>query len=343
MPATVLRLHYITLFDRDLCLLYNGSVLEWNLLTTSGGFYNVEVTEEKVTSTAETPAKVSHESETRTVFQMETESVPQNAAESDAQDRRIAGQKKVVKKLAVGQQMRGKIKRVADFGAFVDIGVGRDGLVHISELSYDRVNKVSDVVSEGQEVDVWIKELDRERNRISLTMRKPPEVDVATLQPDQIVEGTISRIVAYGAFVDIGTGREALLHIREMADGYVKNPADVVSVGAKVQARVIKVDPKTRQVDLSIKVLVSHDEKPASRAAQTAEPAEAEMTEQEEEPVPTAMELALKEALGMEGKEPRWVTRRRQERRKKEATRRREQDDILSRTLSMHKKWEDVE
>lgn len=302
----------------------------------------MEVTEEKVTSTAETPTEASHEAETKTVSQMETESAPQNAAESESPDRRIAGQKKVVKKLAVGQQLRGKIKRVADFGAFVDIGVGRDGLVHISELSYNRVNKVSDVVSEGQEVDVWIKELDRERNRISLTMRKPPEVDIVTLQPDQILEGTVSRIVAYGAFVDIGTGREALLHVREMADGYVKNPGDVVSVGAKVTAKVIKVDPKTRQVDLSIKDLIPHEEKPA-RASKVEEPEEPEMLEEEEEPVPTAMEMALKEALAMEGKEPRWVTRRRQERRKKEATRRREQEDILSRTLSMHKKWEDVE
>jgi small subunit ribosomal protein S1 len=307
----------------------------------------VEVTEEKVTSTAETPEKASQEAETKTVSQMETEPAPQNAAESESPDRRIAGQKKVVKKLAVGQQLRGKIKRVADFGAFVDIGVGRDGLVHISELSYNRVNKVSDVVSEGQEVDVWIKELDRERNRISLTMRKPPEVDIITLQPDQIIEGTVSRIVAYGAFVDIGTGREALLHVREMAEGYVKNPGDVVSVGGKVTAKVIKVDPKTRQVDLSIKDLLPREEREPqpSRGARGAvvEPEEPEMLEEEEEPVPTAMELALKEALAMEGKEPRWVTRRRQERRKKEATRRREQDDILSRTLSMHKKWEDVE
>jgi small subunit ribosomal protein S1 len=305
----------------------------------------VEVTEEKVTSTAETPAKASNEAETESVSQMETESAPQNVAESESPDRRVAGQKKVVKKLAVGQQLRGKIKRVADFGAFVDIGVGRDGLVHISELSYNRVNKVSDVVAEGQEVDVWIKELDRERNRISLTMRKPPEVDIVTLQPDQIIEGTVSRIVAYGAFVDIGTGREALLHVREMADGYVKNPADVVSVGAKVTAKVIKVDPKTRQVDLSIKELIPHEAAPKSQSARPGkveEPEEPEMLE-EEEPVPTAMEMALKEALAMEGKEPRWVTRRRQERRKKEATRRREQDDILSRTLSMHKKWEEVE
>jgi small subunit ribosomal protein S1 len=307
----------------------------------------VEVTEEKVTSTAETPSKASPEAETRTVSQMETESAPQNAAESESPDRRIAGQKKVVKKLAVGQQLRGKIKRVADFGAFVDIGVGRDGLVHISELSYNRVNKVSDVVSEGQEVDVWIKELDRERNRISLTMRKPPEVDIDTVQPDQIIEGTVSRIVAYGAFVDIGTGREALLHVREMADGYVKNPGDVVSVGAKITAKVIKVDPKTRQVDLSIKVLLPHNDAPppksqSGRPARVEEPEEPEMIE-EEEPVPTAMEMALKEALAMEGKEPRWVTRRRQERRKKDADRRREQEDILSRTLTMHNRREEVE
>lgn len=299
----------------------------------------MEVTEEKVTSTAETPETASTEVGTAAVPQMETNSIPQNEAGSETQEQPASGQKKVVKKLAVGQQLRGKIKRVAEFGAFVDIGVGRDGLVHISELSYNRVNKVADVVAEGQEVDVWIKELDRERNRISLTMRKPPEVDVAALQPDQVIEGTVTRIVPYGAFVDIGTGREALLHVREMADGYVKSPADIVSVGGKIQAKIIKIDPKTRQVDLSIKVLTPRREEKVAAPEIPEEPEQVE----EEEFVPTAMELALKEALAAEGKEPRWVTRRRQERRKKEETRRREQDDILSRTLSLHKNWGDGE
>jgi small subunit ribosomal protein S1 len=271
----------------------------------------------------------------------ETEAAP--AAESEEQNRseekaavekpatppkKLPSKKKVVRKLSIGQEMTGTITRVTNFGAFVDIGVGRDGLIHISELSGNRIDKVSDVVSKGQEVTVWIRSLDRERNRISLTMCKPPSVDISALQPDAKITGTVTRLVAYGAFVDIDTGREALLHVREMADDYVKNPGDIVSVGDEIEARIIKVDPRTRQVDLSIK--------------EESAPEEAEILEEvEEEAVPTAMELALKEALATEGKEPHWVSKRRYERRKKE-TERREQDDILSRTLDdMHRQWDD--
>jgi len=251
------------------------------------------------------------------------------AEEPETPPKRLPSKKKVVKKLSIGQEMTGRVTRVTNFGAFVDIGVGRDGLLHISELSGNRIDKVSDVVSKGQEVTVWIRSLDRERNRIGLTTRKPASVDVDTLQPGMRITGTVTRLVAYGAFVDIDTGREALLHVREMAEDYVKNPGDIASVGDEIEVRIIKVDPRTRQVDLSIK-------------EETA-PEEPEILEEvEEEAVPTAMELALKEALDTQGKEPHWVSKRRYQRRRKEAERR-EQDDILSRTLDdMHKQWNDA-
>ena len=307
-------------------------------LNISGGLEKVDVTEDKSIPAGETTEGVRQAVETMSVSQEgAVESAVAREPEPERTDRRTAGPKKVVKKLAVGQQLRGTVKRVAEFGAFIDIGVGRDGLVHISEMSWNRVNKVNDVVSEGQEVDVWIKELDRERNRISLTMRKPPEVDIQTLEPDMIVEGKISRIVPYGAFVDIGTGREALLHIREMANGYVKNPADIVTVGQQIQAKVVKVDPQSRQVDLSIKETAASSKEDLLKGE---EPDEPEAVEEPQEEVPTAMEVALKEAFDTEGKEPHWVTRRRQERRKKDA-KRRDQDEILTRTLHMHKKWDD--
>src|SRR5690606_29678760 len=92
------------------------------------------------------------------------------------------GSKRVVRVLAVGQQVTGTVKRIADFGAFVDIGVGRDGLIHISELSVRRVGKVTDVLSEGQEVTAWIKKLDRERNRISLTLIDPETKTIRDLK-----------------------------------------------------------------------------------------------------------------------------------------------------------------
>jgi len=135
--------------------------------------------------------------------------------------------KKVVR-LSVGQELTGKVKQVTDFGAFVDIGAGRDGLVHISELSVGRVTNVKEVVEEGQNVTVWIKRLNRERNRISLTMISPDTRTIRDLQEGEVVEGVVSRMVPYGAFINIGVGTDALLHVREMGNNYVEKPEDVV-------------------------------------------------------------------------------------------------------------------
>ena len=114
----------------------------------------------------------------------------------------------VVKLLSVGQPIQGTVKRITEFGAFVDIGVGRDGLVHISELSTTRIAKVNDVLSEGQALTFWIKKLDRDRNRISLTLIEPGQRTIRDLQVGEVVEGTVTRILPYGAFIDIGVGRE---------------------------------------------------------------------------------------------------------------------------------------
>ena len=318
-------------------MLYNSTRFVSIVPISSGGFSNVGLPEEQVTPNAGTSVETSQDAGNKVATETEAPQDPsltpvQAETPPEAAGRRKAGRKKVIKRLAVGQQLQGTVSRIADFGAFVDIGVGRDGLVHISEMGPGRVNKVSDVLTEGQKIDVWIKELDREKNRISLSLCKPPDVEIENLQPDMTVKGTVSRIVPYGAFVDIGTGREALLHVREMAEGYVKSPSEVVSVGDKIEARILKVDLKTRQVDLSIKETATAQAVPeVERAEETGEP---------EEEVPTAMELALREALATEGKEPHWITKRRQQRRKKEA-KRRGQEDILSRTLNMHRKWDD--
>ena len=168
----------------------------------------------------------------------------------------------VVRMLSVGQQVKGTVKRVTEFGAFVDIGVGRDGLVHISELSAKRVGKVSDVLQEGQEVDLWIKKLDRDRNRISLTMIEPGKRTIRDLQKGEVVEGTVTRILPYGAFVDIGIGRDALLHVREMGEGFIAKPEDVVQVGQLVEVRVIEIARRRSRVDLSMKGLRPEPEAP---------------------------------------------------------------------------------
>lgn len=280
----------------------------------------MELTEGNINPTTEIQEPVEAPQETELVAETQEEAVVTHTAQESQ------APKKVVKKLALGQEMEGKVTRVTDFGAFVDIGVGRDGLVHISELSGGRVNKVSDVLAEGQQVTVWIRALDREKNRISLTMRKPASVDIKELKPDMKIKGVVTRIVSYGAFVDIDTGREALLHVREMSNEYVKSPNDVVSVGQEIEARIVKVDRRSKQVDLSIKAEI-----------QAVEPQVVEEPQEEEETVPTAMELALKAALAGQEKAGKATARQRDERRKKKPESR-EQEDILARTLDLHKK-----
>jgi predicted RNA-binding protein with RPS1 domain len=169
---------------------------------------------------------------------------------------RVIPPKKVVKVLSVGMETPGVVRRVADFGAFVDIGVGTDGLVHVSEMSVSRVAKASDLLKEGDEVTVWIKELDRDRNRISLTMVAPGTKTVRDLQEGDVVRGKVTRVVPYAAFVDVGVGREGMLHIREMAEGYVKRVEDVVNIGDEVEVRIIGLDRRRQRIDLSVKGLV---------------------------------------------------------------------------------------
>jgi len=265
-----------------------------------------------------------------------------------------------VRILAVGQQVHGNVKRIADFGAFVDIGVGRDGLIHISELSVRRVGKVTDLLAEGQEVTAWIKKLDRDRNRISLTLIDPNTKTIRDLNKDDLVQGTVTRILPYGAFVDIGIGRDALLHVREMGVGYVAKPEDVVKVGDTIEARIIELSRRRGRVDLSLKGL--RDE-PEPTPAPQAEPSQSHTQShtqsqsqgsnsrrhQEPEPEPqqeedfedlevlSPMELAFKRAMeaeGMEMPEP----QKKQGKRNRRDRNRSLQDEIIARTLTSGRK-----
>jgi predicted RNA-binding protein with RPS1 domain len=249
------------------------------------------------------------------------------------------GSTQVVRMLAVGQQVEGVVKRITDFGAFVDIGVGRDGLIHISEMSTRRVAKVTDVLSEGQAITPWIKKLDRQRNRISLTLIDPEMKTIRDLETGDLVEGTVSRILPYGAFVDIGIGRDALLHVREMGEGFVAKPEDVVQVGEKIEARIIELSRRRGRVDLSLKGL---REEPAPVAteqeAPLEEPAEEELADQFEEiEVLSPMELAFKKAMEAEGIKLN-VSRKRQGKRGRRDQGRSIQDEIIARTLDSARK-----
>jgi transcriptional accessory protein Tex/SPT6 len=237
---------------------------------------------------------------------------------------------KIVKVLSVDMEVTGKVKRTSEFGAFVDIGVGRDGLLHISEMSSGRVHKVTDVVKEGDEITVWIKQLDREKNRISLTMIPPGTKTIRELNEGDLVTGVVQRLTNYGAFVDIGLERDAMLHVKEMSEGYVAKPEDVVKLNEEIEVRVIGIDRRRGRIDLSLKGL-----RPAAEDGE-APPAFDSLNVvgavEEEEDMPTLMELAFRQAFDDGG-----VSSGRDRKRRKGARprqgRRSDQDEIINRTL----------
>ena len=155
------------------------------------------------------------------------------------------------------QHLTGKVKNITNFGAFVDISLPQDGLVHISELARQKVDKVTDVVSEGQEVDVWVKKVDKKRGRISLTMVKPITRRFRDINEDDELEGVVTRLEPYGAFIDIESDREGLVHISQITHDYINHPEEALTIGDNVKVKVLKVNRKKRQVDLSIKALLS--------------------------------------------------------------------------------------
>lgn len=155
--------------------------------------------------------------------------------------------------LRVGDTVEGTVTGIAPFGVFVDIGVGKDGLVHISELAEGRIDRAEDAVQVGQSYTFKLLEVDAEGTRISLSLRRAQRSQrMQQLEKGQIVEGTISGIAPFGAFVDIGVGRDGLVHISELAPDRVNRVEDVVKVGDKVTVRVLDVDSQSKRISLSM-------------------------------------------------------------------------------------------
>ena len=242
----------------------------------------------------------------------------------------------VVKLLSVGQPIPGTVKRITEFGAFIDIGVGRDGLVHISELSTTRAAKVNDVLSEGQEFTFWIKKLDRDRNRISLTLIEPSQRTIRDLQVGEVVAGTVTRLLPYGAFIDIGVGRDALLHVREMAEGFVAKPEDVVKAGEAVEVRIIEVARRRNRIDVSMKGLRPEPEQLAAAntsAGEVVEESEADVEDRfAEVEALTTMQMAFRKAQERSGVS--LPTSKKKSKRNDASRKRAMQEDIFARTLS---------
>src|SRR5213075_970766 len=159
-------------------------------------------------------------------------------------------------RLNPGDVVEGTISNLVDFGAFVDLD-GMDGLIHISELSWSHVNHPSEVLEIGQTVQVKVLDIDRDRQRISLglkqTQEDPWQRVVDTYHVGDELEGTVTKVVAFGAFVEILEGVEGLVHISELAQQHVENPREVVSQGDSVRVQILEVDAERRRLSLSLK------------------------------------------------------------------------------------------
>ncbi|MBN2848680.1 MAG: 30S ribosomal protein S1 [Coriobacteriia bacterium] len=162
----------------------------------------------------------------------------------------------ILNKLVKGMILPGTVSSIVDFGAFVDLG-GIDGLVHISELSWSHVNHPSEVVAVGDKVEVQVLDVDMTRERISLGLKQtqddPWKQLVKDFQVGVIADGTVTKIVPFGAFVEIGNNVEGLVHISEMARGHVEKPEDVVAVGDQIKVKIMDVDLERRRISLSIR------------------------------------------------------------------------------------------
>ncbi len=162
----------------------------------------------------------------------------------------------ILGRLQPGQVVEGKISNIVDFGAFVDLD-GIDGLIHISELSWSHVNHPSEVVAIGDTVRIKVLDIDRDRQRISLglkqTQEDPWQRVVSTHRPGDVLEGAVTKVVAFGAFVEILPGVEGLVHISELADHHVENPSEVVEPGTKLNVKILEIDEERRRLSLSIK------------------------------------------------------------------------------------------
>lgn len=170
----------------------------------------------------------------------------------------------LLQSLKRGQVIEGTVQRITDFGAFVNIG-GVDGLVHISELSHSHVDKVSDVLTEGEQVKVEVLSVDLDTERISLSHKRtlpgPWEGIADKVKVGSHVEGTVKRLVNFGAFVEIEHGIEGLVHISQISSNHIGSPEEVLKIGEKITAKVLSVDAAEQRISLSIKEIESDLEK----------------------------------------------------------------------------------
>jgi ribosomal protein S1 len=232
-------------------------------------------------------------------------------------------------------KLSGKILKTTLAGALVDVGRNIPGVIHISQLSNDAVNKVEDVVKEGQTVEVWVRRV--KKDRIELTMIQPLALEWKEIEPDMVVKGKVVRLEAYGAFVDIGAERPGMVHVSELTHGYVKTPSEIVKEGDEVEAKVLDVNRKKKQIRLSIKALEpevvelkpakKEEKKGRGKRAPKKEAENIDTQEEAKEAELTVMQIAWQEALDKANTDRSFKMKR------MKSTTSQEQEEILSRTL----------
>ena len=239
-------------------------------------------------------------------------------------------------------KLTGKVVKTTLAGVLVDLGMEIPGIIHISQLSETAVKRVEDVVQVGQAVDVWVRKV--KTDRVELTMIEPVGMDWRELKPELVLKGKVVRLETYGAFVEIGAERPGLVHISEMAHGYVKTPGDVVKEGDEIDVMVLDVDRKKKQIRLSMKAVLPKPEekeepeipvapkqdrakRPGKKSKTHIENLDL-MTEPPSEPEPTVFELAWQAALDRQKAE-----KAARQNKKGGKSNENAQDEILKRTL----------
>jgi small subunit ribosomal protein S1 len=188
-------------------------------------------------------------------------------------EKKAAEREKVLSSINVGDVIEGEVKNVTNFGAFVDIG-GADGLLHISEMSWGRIDHPQNVFRRGDKVKVFVKEINGDKIALSAKFEdENPWTDAdSKFAIGSVVKGTVARMTDFGAFVNLGNGVDALLHVSQIAREHIEKPSDVLKVGQEIEAEIVDVNVEEKKISLSIKALLP--EAPESEEATAEESAE---------------------------------------------------------------------
>ena len=240
-------------------------------------------------------------------------------------------------------KIKGTITKITIGGAIVDLGPEQlPGVIHISQLQKEHLTKVEDAVEIGQEVEMWVRRA--KKDRIELTMIEPLALEWREMKPEMTIKGKVERLEAYGAFVDIGAERPGLVHVSEIAHGYIKNPSQVVKPGDEVDVMILEVNRRKKQIRLSMKATLPEPAESADkprrggrggRKGGRGKSVAAMMAEIDDEPkVPehTAMEMAWQAALNKAD-----TSKKEDTKVEKKVEANEVQEELLSRTLKERK------